>query len=141
MEKTVILIKPDAVKKGVIGEIITRLEKEGFSLLAAKFVRLSDNLLDLWYAHHKDKPFFPELKKFMKETPVLAMLWQGEDIIAKVRTLCGPTDSKLAPKGTIRGDLGTDIQKNAIHASENEAAAKRETNLMFSSHEIQEYQK
>lgn len=141
MEKTVILIKPDAVKKGVIGEIITRLEKEGFSLLAAKFVPLSDSLLDQWYAHHKDKPFFPSLKKFMKETPVLAMLWQGEDIIAKVRTLCGPTDSKLAPKGTVRGDLGTDIQKNAIHASEDKKAAKRELDIMFHPHEIYEYRK
>jgi len=136
MDRTVILIKPDAIKARVAGQIITRLEKEGFTLLAAKFVRLTDRLLTQWYAHHKDKPFFPELQKFMKETPVLAMLWQGENIIEKVRILCGPTDSKLAAKGTIRGDFGTDIQRNAIHASENKEAAERETELMFQPDEI-----
>lgn len=141
MDKTVILIKPDAVKKGVIGEIITRLEKEGFILVAAKFLHLSDDLLDVWYAHHKDKEFYPELKAFMTSTPVMAMLWEGNDIIAKVRALCGPTDSKKAGKGTIRGDFGLDIQQNAIHASENEEAARRETDLMFLPHEIHEYKR
>jgi nucleoside-diphosphate kinase len=141
MDRTVILIKPDAVKRGVIGEIITRLEKEGFTLIAAKFLRLSEDLLDQWYAHHKDKSFYPELKSFMTSTPVVAMLWEGENIVEKVRVLCGPTDSKKALKGTIRGDFGTGIQQNAIHASEDEAAAKREISLMFLPHEICEYKK
>ena len=141
MDRTVILIKPDAVKRGVIGEIITRLEKEGFTIVAAKFVRLSSDLLDIWYAHHKDKSFYPELKSFMTSTPVVAMLWEGEKIVEKVRALCGPTDSKKAQKGTIRGDYGSDIQQNAIHASEDEAAAKRESDLMFLPHEIYEYNK
>ncbi len=141
MDKTVILIKPDAVKKGVIGQIISRLEKEGFTLIAAKFLRLPSDLLDEWYAHHKDKAFFPELKSFMTETPVMAMLWEGEKIVEKIRLLCGPTDSSKAPKGTIRGDLGTDIQQNAIHASENPEGAKREMDLMFLPHEIYEYQR
>ncbi len=131
MEQTVILIKPDTVKKKVIGEIISRFEKAGFILAGAKFVRLSDKLLDQWYAHHKEKPFFPGLKKFMQETPVMAMLWEGKDVVSRVRALCGPTDSTKAGKGTIRGDFGTDIQQNAIHASEDEAAAKRETDLIF----------
>lgn len=141
MDKTVILIKPDAVKRGVIGEIITRLEKEGFTLVAAKFLRLPEDLLDVWYAHHKDKNFFPELKSFMTSTPVMAMLWQGTDIVAACRELCGPTNSTKAPKGTIRGDFGTDIQQNAIHASEDESSAKREMDLMFLPHEIYEYKK
>lgn len=141
MERTVILIKPDAVKKGVIGEIITRLEKEGFLLVAAKFLRLPDDFLDDWYGHHKDKPFFPELKSFMTSTPVMAMLWEGESVVAEVRELCGPTDSKKAGKGTIRGDYGLDIQQNAIHASEDPHAASKEMDLMFLPHEIHEYKR
>lgn len=141
MEKTVILIKPDAVKKGVIGEIIARIERAGFTLVAAKFLRLPDDLVDLWYAHHKNKPFFPELKAFMTSTPVMAMLWKGTDAVGKVRELCGPTDSKKAAKGTIRGDFGTDIQLNAIHASEDTDTAKREMDLVFLPHEIFEYKK
>lgn len=141
MDRTVILIKPDAVKRGVIGEIITRLEKEGFTLVAAKFLRLPDDLLDTWYAHHKDKSFFPELKSFMTSTPIMAMLWEGANIVAACRELCGPTNSTKASKGTIRGDFGTDIQQNAIHASEDESSAKREMDLMFLPHEIYEYKK
>ncbi len=141
MDRTVILIKPDAVKRGVIGQIITRLEKENFTLIAAKFLRLPDDLLDQWYAHHKDKAFYPELKAFMTSTPVMAMLWEGREIVSRVRALCGPTDSKKAEKGTIRGDFGFDIQRNAIHASESEEAAKREMDLMFLPHEIHEYQR
>ena len=141
MEKTVILIKPDAVKKGVIGQIITRFEKEGFILVAAKFLRLPDDVVDLWYVHHKDKSFFPELKTFMTSTPVMAMLWEGEKVIARVRSLCGPTDSKKAPKGTIRGDHGIDVQQNAIHASEDNDNARREMDLIFLPHEIYEYKR
>src|SRR3989344_1892473 len=107
MERTVILIKPDAVKKGSIGAIISRFEKAGFLLVAAKFMRLTDDLLDDWYAHHKEKPFFPELKAFMTSTPVMAMLWEGRQAVQRVRELCGPTNSTKAPKGTIRGDFGT----------------------------------
>jgi len=141
MDKTVVLIKPDAVKWGVIGKIITRFEKEGFTLTAAKFLRLPDDLLDTWYAHHKDKDFYPELKAFMTSTPVMAMLWEGKKIVDRVRELCGPTDSKKAPKGTIRGDFGQDIQRNAIHASEDEPSARREMDLMFLPHEIHEYKR
>ena len=141
MERTVILIKPDAVKKGVMGEIISRFEKEGLTLVAAKFLRLPDDLLDLWYAHHKTKSFFPSLKDFMTSTPVMAMLWEGKNIVALARELCGPTDSTKAPKGTIRGDFGSDILQNAVHASENEDAAKKEMDLIFLPHEIYEYRK
>lgn len=141
MQRTVILIKPDAVKKGVIGQIIARFEKEGFVLVASKFMILPDDLIDQWYYHHKDKDFFPELKAFMTETPIMAMLWEGENVISRVRGLCGPTDSKKAAKGTIRGDFGHDIQMNAIHASEDEGAAKREMDLIFHPHEIYDYKK
>lgn len=141
MERTVVLIKPDAVKKGVIGEIIARFERENFVLIAAKFLRLPDDLLDDWYAHHKDKAFFPELKSFMTSTPVMAMIWEGKEVIVHIRELCGPTDSKKAVKGTIRGDFGSDVQMNAVHASEDAHAASKEMDLMFLPHEILEYEK
>lgn len=139
MEQTVVLIKPDAVKKQVIGKIITYLENAHFRMAAGKFTRLTDEIIDRWYAHHKDKPFFPELKKFMMETPVMAMVWEGDDVISRVRGICGPTDSSQAPKGTIRADLGADIQHNAVHASEDEVNAKREIGLLFSPEEILAY--
>ena len=142
MERTVVLIKPDAVKKGVIGKIITRLENEKFTLIAAKFLRMPEDLLDDWYAHHKNKPFFPELKNFMTSTPVMAMLWEGDNqTVERVRELCGPTDSLRAEKGTIRGDFGEDIQRNAIHASEDEHAANKEMDLIFLPHEIQVWER
>jgi nucleoside-diphosphate kinase len=139
MDRTVILIKPDAVKKGVIGKIISRFEEADFKLVAAKFLRIPADLLDIWYVHHKTKPFFPDLKAFMTSTPVMAMLWEGKEAVALVRELCGPTDSKKAPRGTIRGDFGRDVQMNAIHASESEDAAKKEMDLIFLPHEIFEY--
>lgn len=141
MDRTVVLVKPDGVKKGAIGDIIARFEREGFTLVAAKFMRLPEDLIDVWYVHHKEKPFFPELKSFMTSTPVMATLWEGPKVVERVRQLCGPTDSKKAPKGTIRGDHGIDIQMNAIHASEDEEAAKREMDLMFHPHEIFEWQR
>ena len=141
MERTVVLIKPDAVSKGFIGKIIARFEKEDFLLIAAKFMRLPDDLLDDWYEHHKEKPFFAELKSFMISTPIMAMLWEGKDAIKRVRKLCGPTDATKAPKGTIRGDYGEDVQRNAIHASEDDHAASKEMDLMFLPHEIQEWKR
>ena len=141
MDRTIVLIKPDAVKKGAIGEIISRLENENFTLVAAKFLRIPNDLLDNWYAHHKDKPFFPELVEFMTSTPIMALLWEGKNAVGRVRELCGPTDSKKAPKGTIRGDIGEDIQRNAIHASEDEHAANKEMDLIFLPHEIQEWKR
>lgn len=141
MERSVVLVKPDAVKKGLIGEIISRLEEAGFKIVAAKFLKMPEDLLDDWYVHHKDKPFFPELKAFMTSTPVMATLWEGKNVIARIRELCGPTDSRKAPKGTIRGDFGRDIQHNAIHASEDIHAANKEMDLIFLPHEIHEYGK
>lgn len=136
MEQTVILIKPDAMKRGLIGKIIDRFEEAGFKMVAAKMVWLNDEILDKWYAHHKDKPFFPSLVSFMKETPVLAMIWQGEGIILKAREICGATDpAKVAP-GTIRADFGTEVQRNVIHVSDSAEAAEKEKNLIFTPEEI-----
>lgn len=139
MERTVILIKPDGMKKGLIGEVISRFEKAGFKLLAIKIVKMKQELLETWYAHHKDKPFFPSIVDFMQETPVMAMLWQGVNVIARARDLTGPTDSRKAPEGTIRGDFGEDIQRNILHVSDSREAAEKEEELMFSPEEIFEY--
>lgn len=136
MDRTVIIIKPDAVSAHHIGVIVSRFEDAGFKMAAGKYIYLTKELLTTWYAHHASKPFFPELVAFMTETPVFASVWEGEDVIARVRQLCGPTDSTKAPKGTIRGDFGIDIQRNAVHASENLEAAKKEIGLLFEKKEI-----
>ena len=106
MEQTVILIKPDGMRKRLIGEIISRFEKAGFKMVGAKLVQLNQQLLDKWYAHHKDKDFFPFLCQFMMEAPVLAMVWQGKGVVSKVREICGATDPAKAAQGTIRAMYG-----------------------------------
>lgn len=139
MEQTLILVKPDGVKKRIVGEVIARFEKSGFHLAGLKMLMLDDVLLETWYAHHKDKPFFPQLRSFMKETPVVALVLAGEDAVGSVRKLCGPTDSAKAAKGTIRGDFGRDIQENVIHASDSPERAKEEIDLLFKPEEVFTY--
>lgn len=135
MEQTVVLIKPDGIQKGYIGEVILRLEREGFKLVAARVLKLSKDLLREWYAHHVDKPFFPRIVEYMQESPVLAMVWEGEDIVERVRKMAGVTDSKKAKKGTIRGDLGEDIQRNVVHISDSIESAEKEREMLFSYYE------
>lgn len=139
MEQTVILIKPDAMKRGLIGKIISRFEEAGFRIIAAKLIRMDDELLNIWYAHHKDKDFFPSLCAFMKECPVLAMIWTGEKVVEGARQIAGPTDPKKAPKGTLRGDYGTENPRNILHASDTPEAAEKEKNLIFAPKEVLEY--
>lgn len=139
LEQTVILIKPDGIKQKIIGKVISRLEEANYKLVAAKLVWLTDELLDEWYIHHKDKDFFPGLVSFMKETPVLAMVWEGENVIEGVRQIAGPTDPKKAPKGTLRGDFGTENPRNILHASDSAEAAQKEISLIFSPEEILSY--
>ncbi len=136
MEKSVVLIKPDGMRKRVIGEVISRMEKAGLRVIGLKMLRLSDALLDIWYAHHKDKPFFSGTKSYMMSTPIVAMVWEGKNAIKIIRDLAGPTDSRKAPRGTIRGDLGKDIQENVIHASDSKETAEKEVSLMFQPEEI-----
>lgn len=138
-EQSVVLVKPDAMKKKLVGQVIDRFERAGLHLAAMKIVRLSDAILDVWYAHHKEKPFFPSIKSYMMSTPVVAMLWKGEGVIAKIRELCGPTDSRKAVKGTIRGDFGKNIQENVVHASDSQESAQKEVELLFEPQEIHEY--
>lgn len=137
MEQTVILIKPDGMRKGLAGKVISRFEKAGFKMVATKLIKLDQSLLDKWYEHHKDKGFFPDLCQFMMKTPVLAMVWQGEGVVVKVREICGATDPAKAAPGTIRADLGgPTVMENIIHASDSPETAEREMSLIFSPEEI-----
>ena len=137
MEQTLILIKPDGMEKGVAGKVISRFEEAGFKMMAVKLVQLDQALLDKWYAHHKEKDFFPFLCEFMMRTPVLAMVWEGEEVVVKVREICGATDPNKAESGTIRADLGgPTVTENIIHASDSSETAKREMSLIFSPEEI-----
>lgn len=134
-EQTVVLIKPDGVGRHVIGKVIDRFESAGLTITALKMVRLTQKILDVWYAHHKDKPFFPELSAQMMSTPVVAMIVTGDGAIEKVFEICGPTDPKEAEPGTIRRDFGVDKPHNVVHRSDSAEAAKKEIGLLFTSGE------
>jgi nucleoside-diphosphate kinase len=136
MERSVVLVKPDGVQRGLIGEVIHRFERKGLKLVGLKMISLTDAILDEWYAHHKDKSFFGGLKKYMKSYPVVAVLLEGKDVIATVRKMTGITKARDAEPGTIRGDFGMSQQYNLIHASENAEASKREEMLVFNQDEI-----
>lgn len=140
-ERSVVLVKPDGLQRGLVGEIISRFERKGLKLVAIKMLRLTDETLDEWYVHHKGKPFFPKLVSFMKVAPVVAMLWEGLDSVDCVRTLTGITKARTAEAGSIRGDLAVSLQLNLIHASDSVEMAKREEKLIFSKDEIFEYKK
>jgi nucleoside-diphosphate kinase len=141
MEQTVVLVKPDGVQRGLIGEIVSRFEHKGLKLASIKMISLTDSILDEWYAHHKDKPFFPGLKSYMKSYPVIAMLWEGIDVVSTVRTMIGITKAREAQPGTIRGDFAMSQQYNLIHASENLEAAEREKGIIFNENEVFDWQK
>jgi nucleoside-diphosphate kinase len=136
LEKTVVLIKPDGVTKHVIGAVIDRFEKAGLVISALKMVQLTQEILDVWYAHHKDKPFFPELSAQMMSTPVVAMVVSGEGAIQKVFDICGPTDPAEAAPGTIRKDFGVDKPHNVVHRSDSQEAAAKEIGLLFKADEL-----
>ena len=132
MEETLIILKPDCMEKRVAGQVITRFEQAGFEIVAAKIMQLDGKILREHYAHVADKPFFPEIEAFMSSRPVMPMILRGEGVIAKVRDLLGPTNSLEAPKGTIRGDLGTDMMRNVVHASDGPETAAAEKKRFFS---------
>lgn len=140
MEKTVVLIKPYGLQTGLVGEIMHRFERKGLKLVGVKMIRLTDEIIDNWYAHHKEKSFFQTLKDFMEWTPVVAMVWEGIDAIAAVRKVVGITKSREAEAGSIRGDFGMSGSQNIIHASDSPEAAEKELGLIFNADEIFEYQ-
>ena len=136
MERTLILCKPDCMEKNLAGQVIARFEKAGLSIVAAKMLRLTPALLDEHYAHIKDRPFFPEIVTFMSSRPVLALILQGDQAVSRVRDLLGPTDSRKAAPGTIRGDLGTSNMLNIAHASDSVENAALEVKRFFRPEEI-----
>ena len=141
MERSVVLVKPDGVQRALIGEIIHRFERKGLKLVGLKMISLKDALLDEWYAHHKDKPFFGGLKAYMKSYPVVAMLWEGKESVVTIRKMIGVTLARAAEPGTIRGDFAMSQQYNLIHASESVEIAKKEEKLMFVPSEIFPWEK
>lgn len=131
MEQTLIILKPDCVKAKLVGKTINRFEDNDFSIVASKMMELSEDLLKEHYAHIADKPFFPEIVEFMQSSPVMVLILEGDNAVARMRDLLGPTDSAEAPKGTIRGDMGTGKMENIAHASDGVDAAKEEIKRFF----------
>ena len=136
MQKTLVIFKPDAMEQRHVGNVLDRFEKAGFTIIGCKLTRLTPALLREHYAHVADKPFYPEIEKFMSSRPVIVMALAGDGIVAKVRDLLGPTDSRKAAKGTIRGDFGTEMMKNVVHASDSDENAKSEIARFFKADEI-----
>jgi nucleoside-diphosphate kinase len=139
MEQTVVLIKPDALQRGLTGEIIHRFDRKGLKLVGIKMLKLTDEIINEWYAHHRDKSFFPTLRNFMEWTPIVAMVWEGLDAISTVRKIVGTTKGREAEAGSIRGDFGMSGSQNLIHASDSPEAAEKERKLIFSDDEIFDY--
>src|SRR5687767_7571035 len=139
MERTLIILKPDAVQRGLTGEIITRFEKKGLQLVGAKLMRIPQQLAETHYEAHKGKPFYPGLVKFMTSSPVIVMALAGKDAIAIARNLMGATFGSKAAPGTIRGDLGVSNSFNLIHGSDSPESAARELSLFFKSDELVEW--
>lgn len=135
-ERSLILLKPDTVTNARCGEVIDRFEKAGFRIAGAKMMRLSDELLQDHYSHVSDKPFFPDIVSFMQSSPVVAMVLEGEDVVARVRDMLGPTNSKEAAPGTIRGDFGTDMMVNVCHASDSPENGRIEVERFFDAGEV-----
>jgi len=130
-ERTFLMIKPDGVQQGLVGEIISRVEQKGFKIVALKMLRVDDETAKKHYAEHANKPFFNSLVEFIKSGPVVSMVIEGEDAISAMREMMGATDPAKAAPGTIRGDFAHDITHNIVHAADSPESAKREIGLYF----------
>ena len=137
--RTAVLVKPDGLQRGLIGEIISRFERKGLKLVGLKVVNMTDEMLSEWYVEHKDKSFFGELKQFMGSMPIVSMVWEGVDAIPVVRKLVGTTLGREAEAGSIRGDFGMSQQFNLIHASSSAEDAQREIDIVFDEDELIQY--
>lgn len=141
MERTLIIAKPDAIQRGLIGEIITRFERKGLKLLGLKMIRLEEARLKEHYAEHIDKPFFNDMANFMKSSPVVVMAWEGFECVAAVRLIVGSTNPREADAGTLRGDFAIGVGRNIVHASDSKESGDKEVNIFFTDEEIFEYDK
>ena len=139
MEQTLVLVKPDGVQRGLVGEIITRLERRGLKLTGLKLMQVDESLAHRHYGEHVDRPFFPGLVQFITASPVVAMVWEADNAVALVRQTLGETNPANSPPGTIRGDLGIDIGRNLVHGSDSPVSAEREVALFFQPEEIISY--
>jgi nucleoside-diphosphate kinase len=140
-EKSLIIIKPDAIQRNLVGEIIKRFEQKGLKIIGMKMMHLNDVLLADHYAHIADKPFFPRIQKFMKSAPVIIVALSGAGAVAAIRTIVGPTKAFEAAGGTIRGDLAMSMQSNVVHASDSVENGLAEIARFFKEDEILDYQK
>lgn len=140
-EKTLIIIKPDALQRNLLGEIIARFEKKGLKIIGLKMMELGDVLLEEHYSHHRDKDFFSSLKMFMKSSPVVLVVFEGPNIIKSVRLIVGPTRGYEADAGSIRGDFSMSAQYNIVHASDSKENAEIEIKRFFKPEELFDYQK
>ncbi|MEJ2750448.1 MAG: nucleoside-diphosphate kinase [Anaerolineae bacterium] len=136
MERTLILVKPDGVQRGLIGEIIGRFERRGLKLVGMKFIQMSQALAEEHYGVHKERPFYNDLVAYITSGPVVAMVWEGKEAIAAARSTMGATKPVEAAPGTIRGDLGMEIGRNLVHGSDSPENAVKEVNLFFDAAEL-----
>lgn len=140
MERTFLMIKPDGVQRNLVGEVIKRLENKGFTLIGLKLMSVSQELAEKHYDVHKERPFFGSLVDFIISSPVVAMVWEGEGVVASARKIIGATDPLSAEPGTIRGDYGVSIGRNLIHGSDAIETAQREISLWFKEEELCSWQ-
>ena len=141
MERTLVLVKPDGVQRGLIGSVISRLEQRGLKLVAMKLMNVDDSLARQHYGEHVDRPFFGGLVDFITSAPVVAMAWEANNAVEAVRNTMGQTNPTTSPPGTIRGDLGLDIGRNLVHGSDSPESAERELSLFFSEDELLDYER
>jgi nucleoside-diphosphate kinase len=139
MEQTFLMVKPDGVQRGIVGEIISRFERRGFKLVAARFERLPDARVMEHYAEHVRKPFFPGLKSYITSGPCFLMVWEGKNIVKISRDMIGATNPSESAPGTIRGDFALEIGMNVIHGSDSVETAKREISIHFKKEELNQY--
>ncbi len=139
MEQTLVLVKPDGVQRGLVGEVISRLERRGLKLVGMKLLQVDEALAGQHYAEHVDRPFFRGLVDFITSSPAVAMVWEAENAVILARQTMGETDPGKSPPGTIRGDLGVNIGRNLVHGSDSLESAQREINLFFKPEEIVDY--
>ena len=131
VESTFVMVKPDGVARGLVGEVISRFERKGFTLDRLRMLTIDEDMAGRHYAEHVDKPFFGELVAFITSGPVVAMQWSGESAVSVARTLMGVTNPAEAAPGTIRGDFGLEITNNVVHGSDSPASAERELSIFF----------
>lgn len=139
VERTLVLVKPDGVQRRLVGEVITRFERRGLHLVALKLVHVDRDLAERHYAEHRGKPFFAGVIDFITSAPVVAMVWEGDDAVAQVRSMMGATNPTAAAPGSIRGDLAVSIGNNVVHGSDSPERAAEEVALFFRSAELVEW--